>query len=293
MNTPGARQSYYESIADPGEVVEQVEEVERLRWAGVPLYALDRHMAVFWVFQSSRKAPGGLLSQPMPDDESIGLHAVSVEGFDSATNSIRFRNNWGSGWGDRGYGNVTIDYLEKFHHETFVQRMARWGPSPYKRTRMLAAQGDRNEIRRLWSVQNPREVLIARGRGFNLRIHYYETVSPTTNADVTCFAVTTGFGLRIGWCFLRHLETGLAEIAELFVWPTFRRMGIGSWLEAEAVEAAAYRGSSVIQLIMNEADAVIGPPRAAARKFAAARGYSLRWRLGVNPRSHATGIKAI
>jgi GNAT superfamily N-acetyltransferase len=102
---------------------------------------------------------------------------------------------------------------------------------------------------------------------------------PTFASPVTCFELKTGFGLRIGWLFLRHSSgsSKYSEITELYVWPSYRRMKLGKWLESAATDEARNQGSSEIRLLMNEADAVIGPPGAAARKFADACGYgSLR-----------------
>jgi GNAT superfamily N-acetyltransferase len=279
----------------PDEVRRQVVEMNRLRWVGVPLYALDHHMLVFWAFESAHNAPMGRIPYPRAGDRSIGLHCVHVDSFDEASESFRFWNNWGSGWGDRGYGYVTLEYLRKFHHETFVNHNCRWGPSPYKSTRMIEAGADARETRRLWNIENPRQIYRTRMKGYSFRSVHYEALSPTTGESVSCHEVTNGFGLPMGWTFLRHHVEGvpLTEITELFVWPTFRRMGIGKWLEATAVEEAKYRGSLEIQLVMNEADAVIGPPRAAARKFGAECEYSWRWRQAVGPRSHAVGIKSI
>ena len=294
INSPGIRHLYYESIADPDEVRRQVVEVDRLRWLGVPLYALDRHLLIFWAFKSAHNADSGRIIYSGSNEISIGPHCVFIDGFDQSTESFRFLNSWGAGWGDHGYGYVSMDYLRRFHYETFVERMVRWGPSPYKASLMSKTSISDNETRRLWSIQNPHQTFCVREKGHNFRCTRYETLSPTTNDKITCFMITNGFGLRIGWCFSRYLaHNRVTQITELFVWPTFRRVGIGRWLEAEAVEDARYEGSLEIQLIMNEADAIIGPPRAAARNFAAACGYSFRWRERVGPRGPAVGAKSL
>jgi GNAT superfamily N-acetyltransferase len=144
-------------------------------------------------------------------------------------------------------------------------------------------------------VENPRLIDLFRGHGRNVRVIRYETLSPVTDSPVTCLELTTGFGLRMGWIFLRHHEgcEKYTEITELFVWPTYRRMRLGESLEAAGVDEARLFGSREIRLIMNEADAVSGPPQRAARNFARACGYDLRWRTSVAPRSRATGIKVI
>lgn len=55
-------------------------------------------------------------------------------------------------------------------------------------------------------------------------------------------------------------------------------------LERLAVDVAHDAGIKTIHLILNEADAVIGPPRAQARAFAKALGYEWCWRTDVSPR---------
>jgi GNAT superfamily N-acetyltransferase len=127
-------------------------------------------------------------------------------------------------------------------------------------------------------------------------VEMYETSSPTTGWLVLCVEVKNGFGLRMGWTFLKYRpDKGMRvmEIPELFVWPTFRRMGIGRFLEREAVKFAAKWGCGEIHLMMNEADSVVGPPRSAARLFAQAVGYEWRWRPEVAPRRPATAIKRL
>jgi hypothetical protein len=290
-----ARQMYYESIADPSEVARQVIINQELRQSGVPYPMRDDHlMAVEW-FESSYNASGGIIQMPAAGEKSIGLHAVAIEGYDPVAETFSFWNSWGSGWGDRGYGKMSLDYAWRYHHETCVTRYARWGPSPAKLGQMQNAQENGKEIRRLWIVENPRFGYIVRGKARKVAITYYYTISPTSGVPVSCIELKTGFGLRIGWLFLRHSSDAIkySEITELYVWPIYRRMHLGADLERAAVEEARIQGSSEIRLLMNEADCIIGPPRAAAREFAKACGYHQWWRNTVQPRACMTGTKSI
>jgi GNAT superfamily N-acetyltransferase len=130
---------------------------------------------------------------------------------------------------------------------------------------MIAAMGSK-DIRRLWLVENPRlrERLPHLGNG-HWRAGWYETISPQEDCPVECLEVRNGFGLRMGWSFLYHLPgirgaPPFSEIRELFVWPTLRRMGIGTELEAWAAERATEFGSEELRLVLNnEADATLGP----------------------------------
>ncbi len=290
-----ARQMYYESIADPSEVARQVTFREKLQWSGVPYRMLDFHQIVVEWFESSYEAPGGIIQMPTQGEKSIGLHALVIKGYDPVAETFSFWNSWGSGWGDRGYGKMSLDYVRRYYHETFVIRHARWGPSPAKLDQIKNAGDNDQEIRRLWMVENPRFGYIVRGKSRNVKVIYYDTLSPTSGVPVSCIELKTGFGLRIGWLFLRHSSGAIkySEVTELYVWPLYRRLDLGAGLESAAVEEARAHGSSEIRLLMNEADCVVGPPRAAGREFAKACGYHLWWRNTVEPRARMTGTKSI
>lgn len=290
-----ARQMYYESIADPSELGRQVALNEKRRWAGIPFYSLDSHLVAVEWFESSYQAANGDISLPERGEKSIGLHCIAIEGYDPATETFRFWNSWGAAWGDRGYGEISLDYMRRYYHEAFVMRRARWGPASAKSDRMEKAKDDPKELRRIWTIENPRFRFLVRGRGRSIEVTQYDTISPTFDSPVACIELKTGFGLRIGWMFIRHSigSSKYSEITELYIWPVYRRMGLGKWLESAAVQEARNHGSSEIRLLMNEAEGVIGPPRAAARKFATACGYAIWWRNTVAPRACATGTKTI
>jgi hypothetical protein len=288
------RQAYYESVGNPEDVSRGLLMMDRLRWIGVPFRALDSYIIAVEIFDSAYTAIRGNITDPKPGERSRGLHAVAVEQFDEITQTFRFWNNWGPGWGERGYGTMSLRYAREFYHEAFVLRHARWGPTKRKLPR-LAAATDTREIRRLWSVENPRLVGPLPGPGErNSRWVRYETVSLVMDVPVTCYEIRTGYGLRMGWAFFRHIQhpTPLTEVTELYVWPPFRRMGLGTWLEATGVAEARASGSAEIHLILNEADSSL-PLRGTARAFAAARGYTPRWRETVAPRAAATYFKPL
>ena len=46
-----------------------------------------------------------------------GGHAVAIVGYDD--NGFIFKNSWGTGWGDKGYGWVSFDYHRLFCAEAF------------------------------------------------------------------------------------------------------------------------------------------------------------------------------
>lgn len=65
----------------------------------------------------------GNIPYPAPNEANVGGHAVMALGYDDnreITNpmdgsktkgAFKFRNSWGTGWGDHGYGYLPYDYL--------------------------------------------------------------------------------------------------------------------------------------------------------------------------------------
>jgi GNAT superfamily N-acetyltransferase len=291
------RQDYYESLSDAAEVRRRFLYGFQLQQLGVPRAQIDGILIVVEAFESWYTAPGGGIRMPVPGDRSIGMHCVLLTHYSDSGPTIGFVNCWGSAWGDRGHGTISFSYLERYLHEAFVMRRARWGP-PLSNFVTLPESPTRQDIRRFITQQSARERVRRRGtRGANWVVEAYMTPSPSTEAMVMCVEVQNGFGLRMGWVFLRQSwqKNGsvVCEIPELFVWPIFQRMGIGRYLEAAAVDYATAWGCTEIQLILNEADSIIGPHRAAARLFGQAMGYEWHWRPDVAPRRVATGVKRV
>ena len=48
---------------------------------------------------------------PLPKGDPIGGHAVCFVGYDDKTQLLKFKNSWGSSWGDKGYGYLPYKYL--------------------------------------------------------------------------------------------------------------------------------------------------------------------------------------
>ena len=53
----------------------------------------------------------GYVPLPQPDDSLLGGHAVVCVGYDDSNQQFTFRNSWGSGWGDDGYGFLPYAYV--------------------------------------------------------------------------------------------------------------------------------------------------------------------------------------
>jgi len=71
-------------------------------------------IAVIELFRSSyRPGPKGSLPKPTQGDVRLGRHAILLVGIEeSQPLEAVFKNSWGTGWGDRGFGRISSEYLE-------------------------------------------------------------------------------------------------------------------------------------------------------------------------------------
>jgi hypothetical protein len=67
-------------------------------------------MRVYYgIFYTNRD---GIVPDRNPGEKSIGGHAVCVVGYDEKKKLFKFKNSWGSRWGNDGYGYVSYNYAE-------------------------------------------------------------------------------------------------------------------------------------------------------------------------------------
>lgn len=287
-----ARQLFYEPITS----FEKVREILTLRQvlasAYVPEWAAPHLTLGFRCFASAWTAPAGVLPLPGPGDHEIEHHAVALWDIED-DDTIIFRNSWGAAWGDRGYGRMTRAYFDANWIEAWAMRSAAIGLNPYTARRINAARTDA-ELRRAWMLPNPPAKKTQRGKYRGVRLVNYSTVSYEGECLVDVVEAKNGYGLRLGWVYVFHLPGAPAssEIRELFVWPAFRRQGIGTLLEDVAASLARSRDSSSLRALLHEADGHVGV-RVAGRRFGQERGYTWRWRKVNRPRLVAVGEKAL
>ncbi len=101
------RQKYYESTSDPAVVKRLFLNFAALREAGVRK-GLDGIIIVVEAFESWRTAKKGEIALPGPGDKSIGFHCVFLTHYKVHGEILGFVNSWGPGWGERGYGTLSV-----------------------------------------------------------------------------------------------------------------------------------------------------------------------------------------
>lgn len=68
-------------------------------------------ISVYESFESDAVEQTGIVPMPKDQEQQIGGHAILLVGYDDTKQLWKFRNSWGSGWGDKGYGYLPYDYL--------------------------------------------------------------------------------------------------------------------------------------------------------------------------------------
>jgi GNAT superfamily N-acetyltransferase len=289
------RQTFYESVGDHETLLQLISSSDGLVAQGLPRHMADRSLVAFEIFEGVYNASQGEIQLPMSGERSLGLHAVAAERYRTGPGGgLEFWNSWGSGWGRKGYGFVSTEYLMHHFREAWVFRRGRWGPSQHKKV-FLAESPDPRVVVRAWEVQNPR--ISGRFWG-SWKTYEYDSISPIRECVVEVAEARNGIGIRAAWVFVYHdldpeTDEPFSEITELFVWPIFRRAGLGTALERWASDRARSYGSREIRLVYNESDNSPSPLRTAGRLFGPARGYEWRWRERVGPRAVATGYKSL
>jgi GNAT superfamily N-acetyltransferase len=102
----------------------------------------------------------------------------------------------------------------------------------------------------------------------------------------------TGEDFRIGWAMLFHERDRTSVLKELFVWPGFRRLGLGTLIEQEAVDIARVWESTKMQIYLHSVDAIFRN-RVAGSFFARRSGYQWVWHRKTLPNLEAIGEKTI
>lgn len=77
-------------------------------------YPVTIGFLVFPSIQSATVERTGAIPMPSASERAqqpLGGHAVVLVGYDDSSKTFIFRNSWGTGWGDRGYGSLPYAYL--------------------------------------------------------------------------------------------------------------------------------------------------------------------------------------
>ena len=70
----------------------------------------------------------GMITMPGNRDRELGGHAICVIGYDDTgeefgsdkAGMFKFKNSWGTGWGEQGYGYIPYDYMERYSWDAWA-----------------------------------------------------------------------------------------------------------------------------------------------------------------------------
>lgn len=82
--------------------------VKKTLAAGFPIVL---GVSVFESFESLAVMQTGIIPMPDKSEGFIGGHAILIVGYDDTKKLFKFRNSWGTTWGDKGYGYLPYEYI--------------------------------------------------------------------------------------------------------------------------------------------------------------------------------------
>jgi GNAT superfamily N-acetyltransferase len=231
----------------------------------------------FRYFDRFYRTTNGRLELPGPEERLRGRHWVNVGGVQDADH-LHFRNSWGEGWGDHGFGYLSREYFDA----NVTGAYAAWPSDTGSSSKMMNCleAAERKGLRHDHWVEcwpTPNEFWVD---GMLIDGVRHSTISWAVRSFET--------GRPVYVCELRNparvlarlhvhgpaLEGGAFSIRELFVLPLARRRGLGSMLEASAAERVRELGGGTIEAWINTPDDL---PRTApaSHGFAESCGYQL------------------
>ena len=74
------------------------------------------------IFYASQSNPPGYVNYPKNPDEVLGGHAICVVGYNDNTKLVKFKNSWGTAWGDDGYGYLSYKYIKHFMWDAWIAK---------------------------------------------------------------------------------------------------------------------------------------------------------------------------
>ena len=64
----------------------------------------------------------GVIPYPSEPGHFYGGHAICVVGYDDETEMFKFKNSWGTDWGDNGYGYLPYNYIRDFLWDAWLMK---------------------------------------------------------------------------------------------------------------------------------------------------------------------------
>jgi len=66
------------------------------------------------VFNGMMTTKTGIVPMPAKNERVLGGHAICPVAYDDKKQLVKFKNSWSAKWGEKGYGWLPYDYIEKY-----------------------------------------------------------------------------------------------------------------------------------------------------------------------------------
>jgi len=236
------------------------------------------------VFDSTLRSTTGRLALPEPSEHFRGRHWVSAVAWDQTKDEIVFPNSWGFRWGDGGVGYIREEYFNAHVDSVILNRPTWMGSSPAMDEKMKTlawrrgtpGQIDQDIYAEAWHTPNrikAKTVMLNDGQ-HDIRRRMLYTFAKGLPFDIV--EIREGEDLRGRLHLVHDLQSRLSTATELWVPPSSRRGGYGTYLLSLAEELASGVSSQRLRFLLHEADAgELGRGRATA--FAESAGLQWTW----------------
>jgi C1A family cysteine protease len=81
-------------------------------------------ITVYEGMEGAETAKSGVVPLPRKNESVIGGHAIVIVGYDDTKKLVKFANSWGKGWGDKGFGYLPYEYLDKYMSDSWTFKLA-------------------------------------------------------------------------------------------------------------------------------------------------------------------------
>jgi hypothetical protein len=107
-------------ISDAKQVV-TLEEMKRALDSGPAVGGITLYRG----FDAGTTATSGIVPMPKPKEDLMGAVSICFVGYDDQKKLLKFANNWGTKWGDHGYGYLPYDYFREQSSDCWTFRYAK------------------------------------------------------------------------------------------------------------------------------------------------------------------------
>ncbi len=270
FHLPSQPVQYYEFLSDFDVVATAAFLNSRARKYEVPVEQTGSVMVDYAAYPSVFNPLDGFISMPSTEEKSIGRHVAGAIGLVDE-DTLLVRHAW-SGWTEDGTAKMSREFFETYCRAAMLVRP--WDRGPLQETvQELLRTSNPDTFQSLWGQSGgPVFARQADTPWRSLTLSSHPTWSLNFEVPAEVLTLTDHAGVRIGVAVLIH-EGDESVISDLFIWPSYRRRGLGTVLEQFAAERATDSGSRNVIAYVFEADAEKGMLRASG--FLESRGYEV------------------